>query len=307
MEPTQPPIQQPVQIPVEVPIPLQPKPNYLKTVIFFVLTIISLSLITYLIFQNQKLQKQVLNPQISPTIQFPSPTPQTVSSISIPSNEITGWRTYTNLMLGFSFKYPDEYKDPIENNNYISLMSPLNSGPKKGYELQNGELKVEIYTSDASFDETLIDLVKKKKEQSDSLGSNTKILKEEEILIDGINAVKQTWEGMGTGQTILFIRNGKEFGIIKYPAVTSRDDEFDQILSTFKFVNSPTSGINDSCVTSGCSNELCVEKSNGGRATICLYRDEYACYKNATCERQSDGKCGWTQTKELKSCLSKFK
>lgn len=229
------PVQEPIQPSAEVSIP-QLKPNYFIIIVSSILGIIFLSSIIFLYFQNQQLKKQFINLQISPTNRAPSPTPKAVSSISIPSNEITGWRTYTNIMLGFSFKYPNEYKDPIENNNYISLMSPLNSGPKKGYELQNGELKVEIYTSDASSNETLTDLVKKKKEQSDSLGSNTKILKEEEILIDGINAVKQTWKGMGTGQTILFIRNGKEFGIIKYPAITSRDDEFDQILSTFKFL-----------------------------------------------------------------------
>jgi len=236
MDSTQIPTQQPPQPPPEVITP-QPKLNYLKTIFFFVLIVITLSLIAYLIFQNQKLQKQVLNPQTSLTIQTPSSTPKKVSSISISVDETAGWQTYINMMLGFSFRYPTEYKAPIENNNYISLISPLNPEPKKGYELQNGELKVEIYVSDASPDETLMELVKKKKAQSDSLGSNTKILKEEEILVDGINAVKQTWEGMGTGQTILFIKDNKEFGMIKFPAVTTRDNEFNQILSTFKFLN----------------------------------------------------------------------
>lgn len=251
----------------------KPKPNWIL-IILSVLAILLLSSIIFLYFQNQQLKKQFINLQISPTIQAPSPTPKAVSSISIPSNEITGWRTYTNIMLGFSFKYPNEYKDPIENNNYISLISPLNSVPKKGYELQNGELKVEIYASDASSDETLIDLVKKKKAQSDSLGSNTKILKEEGILIDGIDAVKQTWEGMGTGQTILFIKNGKEFGIIKYPAVTSRDDEFDQILSTFKFINAEDSasvmGIN---LANCCPCPKNINKSQVGKDGWVIYEN----------------------------------
>jgi len=72
------PTQQPTQTLPEIIIP-QPKPNYLKTIIFSVLMIITVGLIAYLIFQNQKLQKQVLNPQISPTIQALSPVSQSIS------------------------------------------------------------------------------------------------------------------------------------------------------------------------------------------------------------------------------------
>ena len=79
MDPTQPPTQEPVQTPPEVFIP-QPKPNYLKTIIFSVLIIITLGLIAYLFFQNQKLRKQVLNPPVSPTIQSSSPTPKTTAA-----------------------------------------------------------------------------------------------------------------------------------------------------------------------------------------------------------------------------------
>lgn len=231
MEPIQNPTQQPLQDSPEV-IVSQPKPNYLIIIISLIFGIVLLALIFLLYQQNQQLQKKVLNQQATPTIQLISSTPKTVSSISIFPDETAGWKTYTSKKLSFSFKYPPEYKVPEENNNYISLISPSNPKTKK-----NEELTIEIYASEAEPNESLIDFVKKKKEQSDSLGSNTKILKEEEILIDGIKAVKQTWEGMGTGQTILFIKNNKEFGIIKYPAVTTRDNEFDQILSTFKFLD----------------------------------------------------------------------
>jgi hypothetical protein len=37
--------------------------------------------------------------------------------------------------------------------------------------------------------------------------------------------------------------------------------------------------------------------------TTCEYRAEYACYDSATCERQADGNCGWTETVELTNCL----
>ena len=80
------PAQEPVQTPVQVP-DFQPKPNYLKTIILSVLIITTLGLITYLFFQNQKLQQQVLNPPISPTVSSPSPiTPkQSPQSQSLPT------------------------------------------------------------------------------------------------------------------------------------------------------------------------------------------------------------------------------
>ncbi|MFM2415254.1 MAG: hypothetical protein RI911_947 [Candidatus Parcubacteria bacterium] len=57
------------------------------------------------------------------------------------------------------------------------------------------------------------------------------------------------------------------------------------------------------CVVSGCSGQLCTEEGSG-LATTCEYREEYACYKKATCTRQPSGQCGWTMTSELKQCLN---
>jgi hypothetical protein len=57
------------------------------------------------------------------------------------------------------------------------------------------------------------------------------------------------------------------------------------------------------CVVGGCSSQMCIEEGDGGIST-CEYRAEYACYADATCERQADGACGWTETEALSSCLS---
>ena len=56
------------------------------------------------------------------------------------------------------------------------------------------------------------------------------------------------------------------------------------------------------CYVGGCSSQLCSDTQD--TASTCEYREEYACYKSATCKRQADGLCGWTQTEELKRCLS---
>lgn len=61
-------------------------------------------------------------------------------------------------------------------------------------------------------------------------------------------------------------------------------------------------GASEGCVISGCNSELCIEKDSE-MASICVYKEEFACYKEASCTRLSNGQCGWMETEELKSCL----
>lgn len=59
------------------------------------------------------------------------------------------------------------------------------------------------------------------------------------------------------------------------------------------------------CAVAGCSGQLCVSADEAGDiVTTCEYKAEYACYREASCEPQQDGKCGWTQTSDLKRCLA---
>lgn len=55
------------------------------------------------------------------------------------------------------------------------------------------------------------------------------------------------------------------------------------------------------CFVGGCSSQICSDQE--GVISTCEWREEYACYQAATCERQADGQCGWTQTPELSACL----
>jgi eight-cysteine-cluster-containing protein len=59
----------------------------------------------------------------------------------------------------------------------------------------------------------------------------------------------------------------------------------------------------DDCMVGGCSGQLCLEPGDD-RASTCEWREEYACYRSAACERQADGACGWTETPELRACLA---
>lgn len=67
-------------------------------------------------------------------------------------------------------------------------------------------------------------------------------------------------------------------------------------------VAKPPATAND-CVKTGCSGTVCAEPGNEV-VTTCEFKPEYACYRDATCERQADGTCGWTQTPALAACLA---
>jgi len=54
------------------------------------------------------------------------------------------------------------------------------------------------------------------------------------------------------------------------------------------------------CIKTGCSRQVCSDEEV---ITTCEYRSEYDCYKQARCERQANGECGFTQTRELTTCL----
>lgn len=58
------------------------------------------------------------------------------------------------------------------------------------------------------------------------------------------------------------------------------------------------------CKKAGCSGNLCIEANQEDVITTCEWKEKYGCYQKAKCERQSDGKCGFTKDEELNNCLS---
>lgn len=61
--------------------------------------------------------------------------------------------------------------------------------------------------------------------------------------------------------------------------------------------------VSGGCKVTGCSSEVCSETDV---VTECTYQEKYICFQKALCARQTDGKCGWTQTKELQLCQAQF-
>lgn len=54
------------------------------------------------------------------------------------------------------------------------------------------------------------------------------------------------------------------------------------------------------CVVSGCSGQICADEEI---ISTCEFKEEYACYKSAKCERQTSGECGWTENSVLRECI----
>ncbi len=127
-------------------------------------------------------------------------------------------------------------------------------------------------------------------EQGKVLGSSIAQAKQLDVLgefIPFIVTVDFDPEFYFTGYVIL--QNAKEKSVsLKIPV------EFVQ-----KAIERTTGG----CKITGCSGQVC---SNQEAITDCSYKEEYICYQKARCERQPDGDCGWTQTKELGLCLDQF-
>lgn len=213
------------------------------------------------------------------------------------SNQTSNWKTYTNYKYGFSFKYPSDWMYlEVPNETYqieqdeVWLYKESARLPKPQTNATT-DIVFRITTNDPSPDwnPQYFDDYDSSTSQTGSI-SYTKI--------SGINKVGGFREDVAILKTenfyILALTNG-ESNSLEY---------LSQILSTFTFLVDNTNASTDECVKGGCSGTGCLEKSKADQlSTTCEWKEEYACYRTATCERQLNGRCGWTQTNELLSCL----
>ncbi|MFO0567219.1 MAG: DUF6748 domain-containing protein [Polyangiaceae bacterium] len=73
-------------------------------------------------------------------------------------------------------------------------------------------------------------------------------------------------------------------------------------LSASQFYTRIAASAPNPCKPTGCSGQICADHD---LVTTCDWKPEYACYQSVgVCELQGDGKCGWTQSDELTSCLA---
>lgn len=146
-------------------------------------------------------------------------------------NPTINWQTFGSQALGFTFQYPAEYAAPQERENYLSLISPLNPDRGRGFEAQNGELKIEIVVEPGQENDSTL------KCWNDHSSEGGRLTGQSEIFFNGAKTMLLNWEGLGTGQFLCVNHNGRRYLINKYPAETTRQGEYNNILATFKFLN----------------------------------------------------------------------
>ena len=59
------------------------------------------------------------------------------------------------------------------------------------------------------------------------------------------------------------------------------------------------------CYVGGCSSHICSDQQN--IMSTCEFLPEYACYRDAVCEQQATGECGWTKSEDLSLCIEEAK
>ena len=216
--------------------------------------------------------------------------------------DTSDWKTYRNEEYGFEFKYPTTILQQTNNgsqvNNKNIILAKFKTKDNKAIEV--------LFDYGSVFS---IDYLKKYA----PTGSEDL---DPEKLIFGNNIFY--YYGPGGGGVCypdqffhdykgkIFILNFFGCENDKQPPESTKIIER-QILSTFKFLDDEeapvptlTSQAKDGCVIGGCSGEICAEEE---MASACIFNPKFECYKTATCERQSDGNCGWTETEKLASCL----
>ncbi len=99
------------------------------------------------------------------------------------------------------------------------------------------------------------------------------------------------------GQGTLVLQKDNPSGLLE-------NDDVLRIPITFEKAPTGTPEVAKACVVSGCSGQICADEE---MMSTCEFREEYACYKNAKCERQTSGKCGWTETAALRTCIDRTK
>lgn len=126
------------------------------------------------------------------------------------------------------------------------------------------------------------------------------------VLGKGIAQAKGDWmtpEFVPFTATITFAPGSVEAGAIRLRnANPSGDPSRDYHVDVpVKFASRASGTTTAACRPTGCSGQICSDQDV---VSTCEYQPKYACYANARCERQADGKCGWTETPSLRACLN---
>lgn len=149
-------------------------------------------------------------------------------------------KIYENSEFSFSFKYPSDYKltenyvNPDHSLYYVSVFKSNNIPQNKGYTITDKQLKVEFYIQKMTVPMTAKEYFVQNLEKQD-LGSSTNLIGKE-VKINGYTSWYQSSTEISGSESYTFTNNKIGYFVVKYPFKTSLQKDFDQILSTLKFL-----------------------------------------------------------------------
>lgn len=204
-----------------------------------VFVLLSLSAVGFLYYQNQQLKKMLANYQVAPT-------PTSSATALATADPTANWKTYTHPTYKYQFKYPSDWSAVVSQSASANTLFGLNADSKSGI----GGIEVrEIPTEPQNFNSL----------------TESKIIKQTPVTINGISGYKTKYSNVVSGTNFVFRhKDGLIYNIYINSEGQNDLEIFDQILSTFKFINPVAS---PSAKPIACTKEakLCPDGSYVGR------------------------------------------
>ncbi|GEM_PF-7109020 len=152
---------------------------------------------------------------------------------SPPSND---WKTYTNTTYQYSLKYPNNLSVELfceKNDEILISTSHIDCAPGS-YGINT--FRIVVYNKDI-----LNSLLRPGIDEQGEIDPST-TFRDNNIKIEGINGKEVTWinkQGEIIYQQVILVTNGKTYRIENIPVSNFKNatQTFNQILSTFKFIN----------------------------------------------------------------------
>ena len=188
----------------------------------------------------------------------------------VPTKLTEDWNVYASEDYKFEIKYPSKWHYEVENTSYGANSKigfhPWESGT---YEKRGYLFEVTVYPNKTGLTKMLRERI---------TPFNTYVFKGDKAY--NLKYTEVSSDGVTEESKAIF------------------EETFYEMIKTFRYLETPA--VEKPCIPTGCSNQICTDEEVD---TTCEYYKEFACYKDAVCERQKTGQCGWTMSETLKTCL----
>ncbi len=206
------------------------KTKSLKKIIIICLVVVILGIIGYIYWATEKDTRDITQ---EPHVLLP-PSLMIADDVIESELNISKWKTYRNEEYGFEIKYPTDWRERFQDDNYNqdTLVFAMQSPDGKFWP---GLIDISVHALELSSFQALDE---KHERQILESGYNF-ILNKKRLMINNYYAYTMTIGGNGAYFNIYFKKNGKLYNIIFWRDATldALDHTDRAILSTFKFID----------------------------------------------------------------------